>query len=176
MSDHSTKQSPGRAWVFGDGIDTDVLAPGIYMKGGIEELAKHCLEGVDAAFAADVRLGDVVVAGENFGMGSSREQAAMVLNELGVAAVVAKSYARIFYRNAMNLALPVLVCDDLSSVTAGDQLTVDPTTGIVSNISKGIELRCDPIPDHLMLMIKDGGLLPHLKKKLAKKKLAGETA
>lgn len=91
----------GRAWVFGDNIDTDVLAPGLYMKGSIAELARHCLEAVDPRFAAEARPGDIVIGGRNFGMGSSREQAVMALRELGVGAVIARSFAGIFYRNAL---------------------------------------------------------------------------
>ena len=102
MSD--PEKSAGRAWVFGDSVNTDVLAPGAYIKGPLEELARHCLESVDPDFAPKVQPGDVVVGGENFGMGSSREQAAIALKMLGVKAVLAKSFARIFYRNALNPA------------------------------------------------------------------------
>ena len=118
----------GRAWVFGDNVDTDVLAPGIYMKSPLSELAQHCLESVDPDFARNVAPGDIVVAGENFGMGSSREQAAQALIELGVAALVAKSFARIFYRNAINLGLPALVCPEADRIKAGDGLTLDRAT------------------------------------------------
>ncbi len=157
----------GRAWVYGDNVDTDVLAPGAYMKLPVEELAKHCLEAIDPGFAGAVRPGDVVVGGENFGMGSSREQAALALIELGVAAVVAKSFARIFYRNAMNLGLPVLVCAEIDGIARGDELRIDAQRGRVENLSQGSVLQCEPIPDHLLAMIADGGLLPHLEKKLA---------
>ena len=118
----------GRIWKFGDDIDTDVLAPGLYMKGPIGELAKHCLEALDPAFAREARPGDIVVAGRNFGMGSSREQAAMALKALGIAAVLAKSFARIFYRNAMNLALPVLVCPEAGAIKAGELQTLNRIT------------------------------------------------
>lgn len=157
----------GRAWVFGDNINTDVLSPGAYMKRPLEELAQHCLEAVDPDFAAEVRPGDVVVGGDNFGMGSSREQAVAVLVELGVAAVVAKSFARIFYRNAMNLGLPVLVCAEAGRIAPGDQLRFDARQGLVEVPARGARYDCDPIPDHLLAMIADGGLLPHLEKKLA---------
>lgn len=152
--------------MFGDGVDTDVLAPGLYMKGPIPELAKHCLESLDSAFAGAARPGDIVVAGRNFGMGSSREQAAMALKALGIAAVVAKSFARIFYRNAMNLALPALVCPDAGSIAAGDRLVVHAGDGVIENLTQRRELACEPIPPHLLAMIADGGLLPHLAKKL----------
>ncbi|MDH3234940.1 MAG: 3-isopropylmalate dehydratase small subunit [Alphaproteobacteria bacterium] len=156
----------GRAWVFGDNIDTDVLAPGIYMKGSMAELARHCLESVDPAFAANVKPGDIVVAGENFGIGSSREQAAQALIELGIAALVAKSFARIFYRNAINLGLPALACPEAGKIAAGDTLTLDPASGELRIASSGESLACEPIPPHLLAMIADGGLIPHLKKKL----------
>jgi len=156
----------GKAWVFGDGVDTDALAPGAYLKAPIEEMAKHCLEAIDADFAADVAPGDIVVAGENFGLGSSREQAAAALIELGVGAVIAKSFARIFYRNAMNLGLPVLVCAEAGKIKAGQALEVDPGAGEIVLVDDGKHLACAPIPAHLLAMIADGGLLAHLEKKL----------
>ncbi len=156
----------GRAWVFGDNVDTDVLAPGLYMKGPIAELARHCLEALDPRFAREARPGDMVVAGSNFGMGSSREQAVMALKALGIAAVVAKSFARIFYRNAMNLALPVLVSAEAGAVAAGDRLVVRAGEGVIENLTQRRRLACEPIPPHLLAMIADGGLLPHLAKKL----------
>jgi 3-isopropylmalate/(R)-2-methylmalate dehydratase small subunit len=156
----------GRAWVFGDDIDTDVLAPGLYMKGGVAEMAKHCLEAVDPAFAPGARPGDVVVAGDNFGMGSSREQAAMALKALGIHAVVARSFARIFYRNAMNLALPVLICRDAGTIKPGDRLVVRAAAGEIANETQRRVLAAEPIPPHLLAMIADGGLLPHLARRL----------
>ena len=105
-----------------DDVNTDVLAPGAYIKGPLEELAKHCLESIDPGFAPGARPGDVVVGGENFGMGSSREQAAIALKMLGVSAVLAKSFAGIFYRNAFNLGLPAVVCADTDRINAGDEL------------------------------------------------------
>ncbi len=156
----------GRAWVFGDNVDTDALAPGLYMKGPIGALARHCLEALDPRFAREARPGDVVVAGRNFGMGSSREQAAMALKALGIAAVVAKSFARIFYRNSMNLALPALVCPEAGSIMPGDRLVVRAGEGAVANLTQRKRLACEPIPPHLLAMIADGGLLPHLAKKL----------
>ena len=156
----------GRAWVFGDDVDTDVLAPGLYMKGGVDALAAHCLETLDPAFAPTVAPGDIVVGGRNFGMGSSREQAVMALNQLQVGAVIAESFARIFFRNAMNLALPVLTCAEAKTIQPADHLEIDPVTGVLHNATQDRTLQCAPIPAHLMAMIEDGGLLPHLKKKL----------
>jgi 3-isopropylmalate/(R)-2-methylmalate dehydratase small subunit len=156
----------GRAWVFGDDIDTDLLAPGAYMKGTIEQLAPHCLEALDATFARSVRPGDVLVAGENFGIGSSREQAVQALRHLGIRMVLARSFGRIFYRNAMNLGLPCLACPDLVSVRTGDELRVDLVGGVVENRSGPRVHRGEPIPAHLVAMIEDGGLLPHLERRL----------
>lgn len=159
--------APGRAWVFGDDVDTDQLAPGAYMKGGLDELAGHCLEQLDPAFAREVRPGDIVVAGRNFGVGSSREQAAQALRHLGVAAVLARSFAGIFYRNAINLGLPVLVCPETARIAAGSRLEVDPASGTVRDHTAGATLACRPLPAFLLAMLADGGLVPHLEKKLA---------
>ncbi len=159
----------GKAWCFGDDVDTDVLAPGKYMKFGIDEIARHCLESVDPGFAAGVRAGDVVVAGRNFGAGSSREQAPQALRALGVAALVAESFAGLFYRNALNLGLPALACRDAKRIRAGDRLRVDAEAGRIENETTGETLVCEPIPPHLMQMVRDGGLLPHLEKRLGKR-------
>ncbi len=158
----------GRAWVLGDNVDTDALAPGKYMKFGIEEIAKHCLEAVDPGFAAGVQSGDVVVGGRNFGAGSSREQAPQALKHLGVAALVAESFAGLFYRNSLNLGLPALACRDAKRIRAGDRLRVHPEAGRIENETTGETLACEPIPPHLMQMVRDGGLLPHLEKRLGK--------
>lgn len=157
----------GRIFLFGDDIDTDQLAPGQYMKGGLEELAKHCLEGVRPGFADEVGPGDIVVAGRNFGMGSSREQAAEALMHLGVAGVVARSFAGIFYRNAINLGLPVLVAPDLAGVTDGEGADLDLEAGALRLAASGRAVVLEPLPDNLKRMLADGGLVPHLKKRFA---------
>ncbi len=157
----------GRIFLFGDDIDTDQLAPGQYMKGGLEMLAAHCLEAARPDFAPSVRPGDVVVAGKNFGMGSSREQAAEALKHLGVAGVVARSFAGIFYRNAINLGLPVLVADDLDDVHDGDIAEFDVEAGELRLVDKNRTVRLAPLPDNLKRMLADGGLVPHLKKRFA---------
>ena len=162
--------SGGRAWVFGDDIDTDVLAPGLYMKGPVEELAKHCLESVDPAFAQGVAAGDIVVGGYNFGLGSSREQAAQVLKMLGVKAVVAKSFSGLFYRNALNLGLIAVVCPAIGSVKSDDILSVDARAACIENHTQGERYDCEPLPDHLMSMIENGGLIAHLELGLAAKR------
>lgn len=159
----------GRAFVFGDNVDTDALAPGLYMKGSIEVLAQHCLESLDPAFARSVKAGDFVVGGDNFGMGSSREQAAMVLRQLGVQAVIARSFAGLFFRNCLNLGLAPLECADAGRIRAGDELTADPVGGRITNRTQGETYPCVPIPAHLLEMVRDGGLLPHLARKLKAK-------
>jgi 3-isopropylmalate/(R)-2-methylmalate dehydratase small subunit len=156
----------GRAWVFGDDINTDVIAPGRYLKGAVEELARHALEDVTPEFAAEVQPGDVVVAGANFGIGSSREQAPQALKMLGVGAVLARSFARIFYRNAINLGLTALICDEVARISAGDSLRVDARAGAVENLSTGETYACEAMPPHLIEIIEDGGLLAHLEKRL----------
>jgi 3-isopropylmalate/(R)-2-methylmalate dehydratase small subunit len=156
----------GRAFVFGDDIDTDMLAPGAYMKFGIAEIARHCLEAVDPDFASAVRPGDLVIGGGNFGMGSSREQAPQALCHLGVAAVIATSFAGLFFRNAVNLGLAPLVCADAGRIAPGDRLSVDAAAGRIENLTKRETLSCEPLPAHLLAMLRDGGLLPHLEKKL----------
>ena len=156
----------GKAFVLGDRIDTDVLAPGPYMREPLSVLASHCLEAVDPHFAREVRRGDIVVGGESFGIGSSREQAVQALAELGVGAIVARSFARIFYRNALNLGVPALVCTDLE-VSRGDALEVRPVEGRILNHSTGREFSCEKIPAELMDIVAGGGLMPWLERKLA---------
>ncbi len=157
----------GRVWLFGDDIDTDALAPGAYIKQPIEVLARHCLETVDPDFAAHVAAGDVLIAGRNFGMGSSREQAAEALKVLGIAAVLAESFAGIFYRNALNLGLPALVLpkDQRAGIGAHDRVTLDPATGRVK-LAQGTERQAEPVPAGLLPMLAAGGLVPHLENRL----------
>jgi 3-isopropylmalate/(R)-2-methylmalate dehydratase small subunit len=162
-------QTAGRGFVFGDNVDTDTLAPGLYMKKPIEEMARHTLEALDPAFATTVSAGDIVVGGDNFGMGSSREQAVMTLRTLGVAAVIAKSFAGLFFRNALNLGLPALACNEADKIRAGDRLVLAPEQGRIENLTRGETYACEPIPAHLVEMIRDGGLLPHLEKKLKRR-------
>lgn len=156
----------GNAWVFGDNIDTDLLAPGHAMRKPLEELAKHLLEAVAPEFAGSVQRGDFIVAGHGFGIGSSREQAAQALLHLGVSAVLAQSCARIFYRNAFNLGLPVLVFADAPRVRTGDRLSVELATGRIVNQTRNERYQCEPIPDFLLEIVRDGGLIPHLHKRL----------
>ncbi len=158
----------GRAWVYGDDIDTDVMAPSAYLMKPADQVVQYCMEAVDPMFAKSVSTGDVFVAGENLGVGSSREQAPLNLQTLGIRYVLAKSFGRIFYRNALNLGLPALVCKETDRISQGDVLKIDPVEGRVENLTTRETLECEPLPEHLVDMIKDGGLIPHLKKKLAR--------
>ncbi len=169
----SRAATTGRAWVFGDDIDTDALAPSAYLMQAPSEIARHCLESVDPGFAAAVRPGDVFVAGDNLGVGSSREQAPQCLVALGIRAVLARSFARIFYRNALNLGLPALVCADVDRIRTGDALHVDARAGVVENRTRGERLSCDPLPPHLLEIIAAGGLLAQLKRRLASERGTG---
>ncbi len=157
------KPEGGRAWVFGDKIDTDVLAPGHLMKLSAEDLASHCLEAIRPDFARHVRPGDVLVAGRSFGIGSSREQAAVSLKLLGIRAVLARSYARIFWRNALNLGLPALTIPETARISDGDLIAVDPASGRVENRTTGEGWQVQPLPPHLLAIIEAGGLMPYLK-------------
>lgn len=159
-----------RVFVLGDNIDTDQLAPGQYMRGGIEAIAEHCLEAVRPDFATMVMPGDVLVGGENFGIGSSREQAAEALKFLGVACVAARSFAGIFYRNAINLGLPVLVGKDLAAVEDGDSCSFSLSAGELTLTDKNTSVRLEPLPENLKRMLLDGGLVPHLKKRFAEQR------
>lgn len=160
----------GRAFVFGDDIDTDQLAPGQYMAAPLEILAAHCLEAVDPAFAGSVGQGDVIVAGKNFGMGSSREQAAQALKALGIAGVVAPSFGGIFHRNAINVGLPVFTALIGDEVAAGDRVALDVSGARLVNVTRQTAIALDPLPPFLLELIDDGGLVPHLEKRFAKLK------
>lgn len=161
----------GRLWKFDETIDTDVLAPGFYMKAPLAELASHCLEAVRPEFAAEVRPGDVVMAGPNMGVGSSREQAAEVLKFLGVDAVIAPSFAGIFYRNAINLGLPALILPNPDEVVPeavdGAAISFDFDAARLTLDDFGISIELEPVPAFLAEMIADGGLVPHLEKRFA---------
>ena len=156
-----------RVWKFGADIDTDVLAPGAYMKNGIDVIAQHCLEALRPDFAAGVQFGDVLVAGPNFGIGSSREQAAGALVHLGVRAVIAPSFSGLFFRNAFNLGLLLLTCAKAEQLQEGDAVTLVPA-GV--QVADGTVLPCQPIPDFWMDMVHAGGLMNVLKQRSQGKK------
>ena len=155
----------GRAFKFGDGISTDHIIPGRYahLRSDLPELAKHVLEDADPTFAKKVKAGDFVVAGSNFGLGSSREHAPLVIKMAGVSAILAKTAARIFFRNAINLGLPVLICDT-DKIDDGDELEVDLTAGKVRDITNGNELTFGKIPEVMLHILDEDGLIPYIKK------------
>ena len=157
----------GRIFLFGDDIDTDQLAPGQYMRGGIEALAAHCLEATRPDFAINVQPGDIIVAGRNFGTGSSREQAVEALLYLQVAGVIALSFAGIFYRNAINLGLPVLIVTSIDGVKDGDKASLDLTGSVLNLIVRNTDIALEPMPENLQEIIESGGLVQYLKKRLA---------
>jgi 3-isopropylmalate/(R)-2-methylmalate dehydratase small subunit len=155
----------GRAWTFGRDVDTDLIIPARYLNmKTAEELAAHVMEDADPTFAAKVRPGDIVVAQENFGCGSSREHAPIALKGAGVAAVVAKSFARIFYRNAFNTGLPILLAPEaVDGIKQGDELTLDLATGEIVDVSSGVKYQAEPLPPFMQELVGAGGLLPYLK-------------
>jgi 3-isopropylmalate/(R)-2-methylmalate dehydratase small subunit len=163
----STTQQWQKIWHLGDDVDTDALAPGAYMQHGIDVIAQHCLENLVPEFAAQVRRGDVIVAGNNFGIGSSREQAAAALVHLGVAAVIAPSYGGLFFRNAYNLGLTLLTCPRVQLLRNEDRLLV-VSPGIFLSLPSGERVDCEPVPDFLLQMAQAGGLIANLKQRLAR--------
>jgi 3-isopropylmalate/(R)-2-methylmalate dehydratase small subunit len=155
----------GKAFKFGDNISTDLISPGRYfhLRSNLPELAKHVMEDADPSFASRVRPGDFIVAGKDFGLGSSREHAPLVIKMAGVSAVMAKSAARIFFRNAFNIGLPVLICDT-DQIDDGDELEVDLKAGTIKNLSTGAELTFGKIPEVMLRILEEGGLVPYIKK------------
>lgn len=155
----------GRAHKFGDDISTDHIAPGRYyhLRSQLSELAKHVLEDADPEFAARLQPGDFVVAGRNFGLGSSREHAPTIMKLAGVGAVLAGSVARIFFRNAINVGLPVVICDT-SRIAAGDLLRVDLERGVVTDVTQGFDLRVAALPPVMLAILRDGGLVEHVRR------------
>ncbi len=155
----------GKAFKFADNISTDHICPGRYfhLRSNLPELAKHTLEDVEPGFCTMVNPGDFVVAGLNFGLGSSREHAAIVIKMAGVAAILAKSAARIFFRNAINVGLPVLTCDT-DKINNGDELEIDLTNSVVKNLTTGTELPVGKFPNVMLRILEEGGLIPYIKK------------
>jgi len=163
MTDNYIKK--GKAFKFGDNISTDHIAPGrlFHLRNDLVEFSKHVLEDADETFASKVQKGDFVVAGNNFGLGSSREHAPQIIKIAGVGAVIAKSFARIFYRNAINIGLLAIECDT-DKIDAEDILELDIKKGIIKNLTKNIELEITPLPDVMIKLLEDGGLVEHLNK------------
>ena len=155
----------GKAFKFGDNISTDHIVPGrlAHLRSNLPELAKHVLEDADPTFASRVKAGDFIVAGSNFGLGSSREHAPLVIKMAGVSAILAKSAARIFFRNAINLGLPVLICDT-DNISEGDELEIDLAGGTVRDLTNGSQLAFGKIPQVMLRILDEGGLIPYIQK------------
>jgi 3-isopropylmalate/(R)-2-methylmalate dehydratase small subunit len=155
----------GKAWKFGDNISTDHITPGRYfhLRSNLEELAKHVLEDADPSFASKVKAGDIIVAGRNFGLGSSREHAPRVIKIAGVSCIIAKSFARIFYRNSFNIGLPLLV-SNTDEIDEGDDLKIDLEKGKIEDETNGKILTFSPLSPFMSKLIKDGGIEEHVKK------------
>lgn len=151
----------GKTFKYGDNVDTDVIIPARYLNtSDAKELAQHCMEDIDTEFVGKVSSGDVIVAGWNFGCGSSREHAPLVIKTCGVGCVIAKSFARIFYRNAINIGLPILECIDAAEeIKADDVVSVDFSTGIITNQTSGKTYQAEPFPEFIQNIISAGGLL-----------------
>jgi len=158
----------GRVWKYGDNVDTDAIIPARYLNmSSPAELAAHCMEDVDAAFAKGVKPGDIIVAGKNFGCGSSREHAPVAIKGCGVSCVVAETFARIFFRNAINIGLPILECPEAARATlAGQRLEVDLASGHIRNLDTGQEYRAMPYPPFMLELIAAGGLVEYTRRKL----------
>ena len=158
-------QTQGTVFKYPDNVDTDVIIPARYLNTpDAKELAKHCMEDIDTAFIGKVQPGDIMVGGWNFGCGSSREHAPLAIKTSGIGCVIAKSFARIFYRNAINIGLPILECEQAAQeIQAGDQVKVDFGTGIITDITTGKTYQGEPFPEFIQNIIRAGGLLASLK-------------
>ena len=158
----------GKAWVYGDNVDTDVIIPARYLVTSDERsLAAHCMEDIDASYAGGVLKGDMIVAGNNFGCGSSREHAPIAIKGSGASCVIAKSFARIFYRNAINIGLPILEGTETGRITKDDIIEVDLAKGTITNRTKGETYNAKPFPDFLQNLIGLGGLIPYVRARLS---------
>lgn len=160
------KKIKGRVWKFGDDIDTDIIIPGRYLVLNDEkELAKHVMMGLDPDFSQKIKKGDIIVAGKNFGCGSSREHAPIAIKGAGISTVVAESFARIFYRNAINIGLTLVESTNISkNVSQGDEIEVDMKRGVLKNNSTGKEFKVKNLPEFMIDILNEGGLIPYLKK------------
>ena len=160
----------GKVYKYGDNVDTDVIIPARYLNApSPDELAKHCMEDIDASFATKVQPGDIIVGGANFGCGSSREHAPISIRACGVRCVIAASFARIFYRNSINIGFPILECPEAAAaIQNGDEVSVDFDSGLIRDETTGAEFRATALPPFIGRIVEDGGLLPDLKARLEK--------
>ena len=157
----------GTVHKYGDNVDTDVIIPARYLNtSDPKELASHCMEDIDLNFANNVKPGDIIVANKNFGCGSSREHAPIAIKESGISCVIASTFARIFYRNAINIGLPILECDEaVKSIEAGDELEVNFDTGVIKNLTKDEEYQGEAFPEFMQNIINNNGLIGYIKNK-----------
>jgi 3-isopropylmalate/(R)-2-methylmalate dehydratase small subunit len=158
----------GKAIKYGDNIDTDVIIPARFLNtSDPQELAQHCMEDLDKDFKNKVKEGDILVVGENFGCGSSREHAPIAIKASGISCIIAKSFARIFFRNAINIGLPILECKEaVDGIEEGDIVLVDTDNGIIKNLTKGTEFKAQPFPDFIKEIMKYGGLINYVREKV----------
>lgn len=156
----------GTVHKYGDNVDTDVIIPARYLNTtSHKELASHCMEDIDAEFVNKVNDGDIMVAEKNFGCGSSREHAPIAIKASGISCVIASTFARIFYRNAINIGLPILECDEAAKeINAGDEVDIDFDTGVITDVTTGKKYQAEPFPEFIQNIIKDGGLINHVTK------------
>ncbi len=161
----------GHVYKYGANVDTDAIIPARYLNvNDAQELAQHCMEDIDAEFAGNVQTGDVIVATTNFGCGSSREHAPLCIKAAGVSCVIAKSFARIFYRNSINIGLPILECDEaVDGTDAGDELEIDLESGAIRNLTKGTAFQAKPYPEFMLELMRAGGLVEYTRRRLAAK-------
>ncbi|MBO8436068.1 MAG: 3-isopropylmalate dehydratase small subunit [Spirochaetes bacterium] len=158
-------KAEGRVFRYGDNVDTDVIIPARYLNtSDKKELASHCMEDIDSSFVKNVQRGDIIVAGKNFGCGSSREHAPIAIKEAGVSCVIATTFARIFYRNSINIGLPILECPEASEeIKAGDKVSVDFSSGVIVDETTGKKYQAEPFPPFMQRLIEAGGLIPYIK-------------
>ena len=158
-------QAKGRVFKYGDNIDTDVIIPARYLNSSDPaDLATHCMEDIDKDFVNKVQQGDIIVANKNFGCGSSREHAPIAIKASGISCVIAETFARIFYRNAINIGLPILECPEASKgIEAGDEVAVDFDSGVITNVTKGETYQAQPFPPFIQKIIRSGGLMNSIK-------------
>lgn len=160
----------GKTWKFGSDVDTDAIIPARYLNtSDPAELARHCMEDADPAFPSKVKPGDMIVAGKNFGCGSSREHAPIAIKAAGVSCVIAKTFARIFYRNAFNIGLPIFESPEAAEgISEGDEVTVDADTGVITNLTTGKTYRATPVPPFMQQIIAAGGLINYVAERVKK--------
>lgn len=160
----------GKVFRYKDNVDTDVIIPARYLNTSVpEELAKHCMEDIDKDFVNNVKQGDIIVADKNFGCGSSREHAPIAIKASGISCVIASTFARIFYRNSINIGLPIIECEEaVKGISAGDKVSVDFDTGVITNETTGKSFKGEPYPEFMQNIIQAGGLIPYINAKNAK--------